>query len=164
MLYFAYGSNMLSARLRTRAPSATALGTATLALHELRFHKHARDGSAKCDAVPTGRTADAVHGVLYRIAVEDWIPLDRAEGRGAGYERHVVTLDRGPSVRIEAYLAQPGYIALGLLPYGWYRDLVVAGAREHGLPADYVERLARQESVPDPDVEREARERSFLRR
>lgn len=49
---FAYDSNMLSARLRERAPSARALGVAVLRVHELKWHKVAKDGSGKCDLVP----------------------------------------------------------------------------------------------------------------
>ena len=136
----------------------------------LRLHKRARDGSAKCDAVPTGNVDDAVHGVLFDIDAGDWESLDRAEGRGAGYEREVLQVElvdrssnHAPTVAAQIYLAQPDSVDSGLLPYGWYRDLVVAGAREHALPADYIARFARQPVMPDPDPEREARERAFLR-
>jgi hypothetical protein len=48
--YFAYGSNMETARLRERMPSAKPLGVAKLSGHELRFHKRSKDGSGKCNA------------------------------------------------------------------------------------------------------------------
>ena len=56
---FAYGSNMPSARLRGRCPSARAIGIAELRGHELRWHKRSKDGSGKCDivAVDTPNTA-----------------------------------------------------------------------------------------------------------
>jgi hypothetical protein len=38
-LYFAYGSNMLSGRLRKRGVDTVKLRNATLAGHSLRFHK-----------------------------------------------------------------------------------------------------------------------------
>lgn len=50
ILYFAYGSNMSSARLRARVPSCRPIGIAFLPGHELRFHKRSKDGSGKCDA------------------------------------------------------------------------------------------------------------------
>ena len=39
MIYFAYGSNMLSRRFLKRVPSANALGTGILRHHQLAFHK-----------------------------------------------------------------------------------------------------------------------------
>lgn len=146
MTYFAYGSNMSTARLRKRAPSARLIGRATLRAHALRFHKRGRDGSAKCDAVATRDDGDAVHGVLFEIdEASDWEALDRAEG---GYRRAIVEVDaafpfttKDTKVRATAYLALPASIDDELLPDAWYRDLVVAGAREHDLPEDYIARI-----------------------
>jgi gamma-glutamylcyclotransferase len=50
-LNFAYGSNMLSARLRERVPSARPAGTACLPGFSLRWHKVSVDGSGKCNVV-----------------------------------------------------------------------------------------------------------------
>ena len=83
--YFAYGSNMSIARLRSRVPSARSLGCCRLEEHDLRFHKAGRDGSAKCDALHTGRKQDLVHGVLFRIDALERPALDMAEGLGHGY-------------------------------------------------------------------------------
>lgn len=47
LYYFAYGSNMLAARLTARR-----LGIATLPAWQLRFHKVGSDGSGKGDIVP----------------------------------------------------------------------------------------------------------------
>ena len=49
LLYFAYGSNMSSVRLRARVNSAQPLGVARLPGHRLRWHMHSLDGSGKCD-------------------------------------------------------------------------------------------------------------------
>ena len=46
-LYFAYGSNLFSARMRERVPSAQARGPARLAGHRLTVDKPGRDGTAK---------------------------------------------------------------------------------------------------------------------
>jgi hypothetical protein len=161
VLYLAYGSNMLTARLRARAPSARVVGRAILPARALRFHKRARDGSAKCDAVFTGAEDDAVHGVLFDLEDGDWLGLDRAEGRGAGYER--ITVEVVPAApaaaaprAAETFLAQESHIDADLRPYTWYRDLVVAGAREHGLPREYIACVAAVSAVRDPDREREA--------
>lgn len=52
-LNFAYGSNMLTDRLRERVPSARPVAVARLAGHSLRWHKVSIDGSGKCDAEAT---------------------------------------------------------------------------------------------------------------
>ena len=38
-----------------------------------------------------------------------------------------------------------------LRPYHWYKALVIAGAREHGLPPNYRSRLELVVTVSDPD-------------
>ena len=80
-LYFAYGSNMATERLRARVPSARLMGSAVLAGHALRFHKPgSNDGSAKCDAACTGDAADTVFGALYSIDTTELVLLDKFEG------------------------------------------------------------------------------------
>src|SRR5690606_16947162 len=154
-LYFAYGSNMLSSRLRARCPSAEPIGVAELSNHELRWHKRSHDGSGKCDVVacPSRR----VIGVLYRIEDADKRALDRAEGLGHGYaEMNAHVLRDGNNVTAKAYQATE--IDESLMPYGWYTALVIAGAQEHGLPKDYVEQLKLVVSTDDPDRTRHDRE------
>ena len=48
MLYFAYGSNMCTGRLRQRVPSAAPVRIAKLLNRSLRFHKRSDDRSGKC--------------------------------------------------------------------------------------------------------------------
>ncbi len=133
--YFAYGSNMKSARLRSRAPSARALGAALLRDHRLRVRKRGADGTGKANLVP-GR-GDAVWGVLYEIAVAEWSRLDRHEG---GYVRRRVEVE----TREGARLAAVTYVSdrtVDAPPFDWYRALLVEGAREHGLPEGWIARL-----------------------
>ena len=143
-LYFAYGSNMSSRRLRQRTPSARALGIGCLPGHVLRWHKLGRDGSGKCDIAESGEQADAVWGVLYRIAIAEKPLLDRIEGLGIGYdEREVrVETDAGPRAAL-TYKAKPGKIDPRLRPLADYKRHVLLGAREHGLPAGYVREIER---------------------
>jgi len=128
---FAYGSNMFSARLRERCPSARAVGTAELSGHELRWHKVSKkDGSGKCDVVASETSDSSVLGVLYEIPVDEKSGLDRAEGLGAGYEENEVeVLCGGRSIIAKAYRATN--IDATLRPNTWYRALVIAGAKEH---------------------------------
>jgi hypothetical protein len=41
-----------------------------------------------------------------------------------------------------------------LRPYHWYKALVIAGAREHGLPPSYRSRLELVVTVSDPNPTR----------
>src|SRR6185503_12243231 len=90
-VYFAYGSNMSTTRLRRRARSAVVVGRAYLEGYELRFNKRSEDGSGKANALETGRPSDRVEGLLFELTDLDLAELDRAEGRG--YARAVARVE-----------------------------------------------------------------------
>lgn len=164
LLYLAYGSNLLSARLLARVPSAVPRGPAELPGRVVRFHKRGwLDGSGKADLVPADRSCALAHGVVYEIAAGERELLDRAEGLGRGYlhETVAVTVGGRPAEAF-TYRAEPGAVDPRLRPFDWYLELVVAGAREHRLPADYIERLAAVETVADGDTERDELHRRLL--
>ena len=149
-LYFAYGSNMSTARLTARTPSARAVGRGRLPGHALRWHKLGRDGSGKCDAELAGtESTAAVWGVVYRIDCAEKADLDRIEGLGVGYDEHevVVSTDVG-EVAARTYRARPGAVDPALRPRRWYKAYVLAGAREHRLPAPYIEMIEGVEAAP----------------
>jgi len=163
MYYFGYGSNMLTARLQARVPSATPVTTATLRNRELRFHKRSRDSSGKCNVAPVSQDDTCVHGVVFDVSGSDLNALDEAEQRGRGYEREDVTLEASSTtLDAFAYVAQPAYVDDALLPYEWYHALVVAGAHEHDLPSEYVEQIEAVRSYPDPDQKRRRIHRKIL--
>ena len=167
MKYFAYGSNLLTRRLRhpLRAPSAVVLGVAAAPGFVMRFHKIGTDGSGKCTLIPTGNDADVAPGVLYEFADSDLPGLDREEGVHLGaYARHSLRLrlPNGDPAEAMTYIAGERYIDAACVPFDWYRDLVVAGAREHRLPPAYVRELERTAAAPDPDAARAARARRLL--
>lgn len=163
MYYFAYGSNMLQARLARRVPSAVALGTARLHGHVLRFHQHGADGSGKCNALMTGNENDVVHGALYEIDESKMAKLHAAEG--PGYE--FVTLDvhtaNGP-VRAALYRARPAWLDDAMAPFAWYQAFVVAGAKQNNLPAEYISYLENLFARRDPNLARRLVNRWILRR
>ena len=159
MLYFSYGSNMSTPRLRRRVASARSLGAAELGGWEVRFAKRSVDGSAKCTLWPNA--THVAHGALFEIAATDRVALDQAEG--PGYEgRMIEVVHRGAARHAFSYFAKRDWLDEALRPYTWYLDLVVAGAREHGLPEEYVGQILAVESVPDPDSTREALNREIL--
>ena len=151
-LYFAYGSNMSSERLRERTPSARFVAIARLPRHVRRWHKKGRDGSGKCDVVETGDPSDAVWGVLFAIKSTEKPALDRAEGLGIGYLEKTVPVVTGSGVRCAlTYHAKPGQTDPRLRPTAWYKAHVARGAREHGLPAEVVCAIERVEVQPAVD-------------
>lgn len=165
LLYFAYGSNMLSRRLAGRCPSAAAVGRARLDGHRLRFDKRSwRDGSGKCHVVADSEAGASVWGVLYRVTEAELGELDRMEGVGKGYEVAVcrVTGPRGRVLPALTYLAEAGAVDESLRPFSWYRDLVVAGAEEHALPEDWVATLRTVEVVEDARRDRHRDMRALL--
>lgn len=146
---FAYGSNMLSARLKARCPSARPRGVAQLPSHELRWHKRSLDGSGKCDVVPASSDL-TVFGVVYEVDANEKPALDQAEGLGHGYDlKDATVILNGDAVAASIYFATKADPALK--PYTWYKALVVAGAKEHGLPTSYIARLEGVEASEDPD-------------
>lgn len=163
-VYFAYGSNMSTSRLRKRVPSCEAIGVATLHGHQLRFHKRSTDGSSKCDAFEAGEDNEVI-GVLFKFDTSEREALDKAEGVGKGYDSATVTVinDKGRRRKVLTYIASSSHIDESLKPYSWYKGHVLAGAAEHGLPAEYVaEHIQPVEATEDPDKKRDARERALL--
>jgi len=140
VICFAYGSNMDTARLRSRVGKCTPLGIATLPLHGLRFHKKSVDGTAKCNALFTGDESDSVIGVLFDVPEERKPDLDNAEGLGNGYHEQVVTvtLADGSAKKAFAYIADETHIDDSWTPTVEYRGHVERGAKEHGLPQGYI--------------------------
>ncbi|MBL38878.1 MAG: hypothetical protein CMP07_10770 [Xanthomonadales bacterium] len=155
-LYFAYGSNLLSARLKARTPSARAAGRAVLPRFDLRWHKIGADDTGKCDVVFTDRPGDFVHGVAYLIRRAELKHLDFVEELDTGYYACNVPILLGGRRRLaRTYRAIP--TDPDLKPLDWYKRLVVHGAREHGLPDEYIARLARTRAIPDSDQSRRMR-------
>jgi hypothetical protein len=160
--YLAYGSNMLTSRLAARVPSARDPRVAALPGFVVRYRKISVDGSAKCDLVRAEPSATA-YGVVFAIAPRDKLSLDGFEGAGRGYheERLAVEVD-GRELHPLVYLADASHVVDGLVPFDWYRDIVVAGAREHDLPAAYIREQLDVPARADPDEARSLRERSVL--
>jgi gamma-glutamylcyclotransferase (GGCT)/AIG2-like uncharacterized protein YtfP len=161
LTYFAYGSNMLTERLQRRVPSATPIGAALCTGWTLAFHKRGADGSAKCSIVES--PGDRVHGVVFELHAGERHLLDRAEGLGAGYELaefHVALDNR--KIEVFSYVAQSAFVDDSLVAFGWYHDLVLAGAAEHALPEQYVEKLRDVDRLDDADLERAASNRAII--
>lgn len=156
-LYFAYGSNMLTARLKARCPSATPVGVAFADDHRLTFWKRGRDGSGKGHLAANAGTAQP--GVLFTLTTDDLIRLDGFEGAGHGYRRAddftVRRRDTNEITQAATYLATA--IDETLQPFDWYLALILAGAREHAMGEEMVRQLIAAAWHEDPDRARKTR-------
>ena len=163
--HFAYGSNLLESRMHKRVGrGALFQSEAQLSGHTVCYHKRSsKDGSGKLTVVETGNTADVVHGVVYRICPADMVVLDKLEGLGYGYEKKEVSVEVPSGFReVVLYSAVPDVIDPLLLPYEWYMDLIVAGARQRGFPEEYIRALLIVQAMLDPDEKRDRRNRKLL--
>jgi gamma-glutamylcyclotransferase len=151
LIYFAYGSNMSSKRLKQRVPSAQFVDLATLYGHDLRFHKKSHDGSAKCNALETGNADDYVIGTLFTMDAAHKKALDWAEGLGFGYEIKEVEVKLFSGQREIAFTYYATDIDETLMPYQWYHTHVLNGAIEHGLPKEYRAKIENVRTISDPD-------------
>lgn len=155
MLYAAYGSNLHPTRLGARLTSPRFAGTASVAGWELQFHKRGFDVSAKCNII---RADGHIHVAVYALTARAFEALDGIEG--PGYERGELTV---PGFGVcQTYFATACHIDDALLPYDWYRDLVLLGAARHRFPGAYRAAIQRIRTIPDPDFERDRKHRIVI--
>jgi hypothetical protein len=158
MKYLAYGSNMLTERLKARVSSAANPTLFALHGYKLRFHKKSDDCSGKCSIVKTSSEEDVVHGVIFDVAKNQIDALDVAEGVGHGYRRDEMTLKLGDVLhKVFVYVAESDATDDALVPYRWYYDLVLAGAEQQNLPRDYIAGLKAIPFTEDPKSDRDTR-------
>ena len=156
--YLAYGSNLHPRRLRERTPSARLIGTAEIPGWHLSFTKCGRDGSGKCTISNGG---DGVHCAIYEMSRQDKKELDAIEGVGRGYFQHALRI---PEFGVcLTYIAETTYVDDTLVPYCWYRELVLAGAIAHGFDEHYVARIRLLETRTDIDAARRAQNERLVR-
>lgn len=161
--YFAFGSNLASARLLQRIPAATLHGAAILDGHQLCWRKNDRGQSGKCDIDFTGDPEHRVYGVVYLMTEAEKRQLDVYETSGFGYAHKTVEVTTLRGDTLEAFT----YYALDIdhtqQPFHWYKEHVLRGALEHDLPLDYIEQIRATPSIDDHDLERHHRELSIYR-
>ena len=144
-LYFAFGSNLDAGRLHIHCPSARLVTTARLADHRLAFSIESKRNwhGGVADIRPSA--GDEVWGAIWRIDGAEGRPLDEQEGvfrEPPAYRRVTVevTTPAGDLVRCRSYqVVTPD--AEGFAPSPAYKETILRGARELGLPRGYVARL-----------------------
>ena len=159
--YFAFGSNLSSARLLRRVPEAAVHSVATLTRHQLCWRKNDRGQSGKCDIEFTDRPDDIVYGVIYLMTHDEKLELDVYETAGFGYDHKQVEVTTICGQSIEAFT----YYALDIdhqqQPFHWYKEHVLRGAQEHDFPVHYVEHIRATPSIDDHDSDRHIKELSI---
>ena len=153
MKYAAYGSNLHQTRLINRVPSAQFLGKAVISNKALRFHKRSKDKSGKCNIVID--TNNNVYVAVYEIHESEKPALDNAEGVGYGYR--TVTLEVNGYGECFTYVAEQSHIDDSLIPYSWYKELVLAGCEKLNFPDDYIDFIRAVPVTEDSNEKRHAK-------
>lgn len=151
--------------MQERIPSAKFQGIGRLANHSLKFHKHSLDGSGKCSVQAGATGLSPVYGVLYKMRKDEQSKLHAYEGVGQGYEVGYVDIESDfGTIAAFTYIAHDRWIDDDLVPYHWYKSLVLEGAQYFNLPDEYVKQISLQPSKSDPDQERDALHQRILMR
>lgn len=164
IIVFSYGSNMYSKRLIKRVQSAEFLYIEKLHGFKIEFSKRSDDGSGKATLIRTMNKSDIIWGTISSILKKEKHLLDKAEGLGKGYNEKYILIktETGEDICPIAYIADDSYIDKELIPYSWYKTLVIEGAKENGLPEKYIEKLELQKAKDDKNIERAKLELKIL--
>ncbi|XP_041354005.1 gamma-glutamylcyclotransferase-like [Gigantopelta aegis] len=145
-LYFGYGSNLLKQRLLLRNPSADFHCVARLKDYRLTMvkpppyqpHVHSWNGGlASIEPHP----GSDVWGVVWQLDAKDRTSLDQQEDY---YTGHDVTVqdETGREHVCRTYQLEG---RSSERPSPQYKDVIVRGAKQNGLPADYITGLEQME-------------------
>ncbi len=164
VMIFSYGSNMYSKRLIKRVRSAKILGIGKSQGFKIEFSKKSKDKSGKATLIRRTNKSDIIWGTISTILKKEKHLLDEAEGLGEGYdEEHIhIKTETNEDLFLITYIAEDSYIDKKLIPYSWYKTLVIEGAKENGLPKKYIEKLELQKAKEDKNIERAKRELKIL--
>jgi gamma-glutamylcyclotransferase len=161
--YFACGSNILAERIRDHAKDARKIGVGYVSGRRLTFHKIANhsDGSkaGKCDIRIDADPEAIAYGVLYEIPDGQF---DKLNTYDKDYSLAILIVHSAVLGEVEAIAHIADSTDSTLIPYDWYRDLVLAGARQHTMPTSYIryyiERLTVEHADSTYKDAREAKE------
>nr|XP_053640562.1 gamma-glutamylcyclotransferase-like [Cherax quadricarinatus]XP_053640563.1 gamma-glutamylcyclotransferase-like [Cherax quadricarinatus]XP_053640564.1 gamma-glutamylcyclotransferase-like [Cherax quadricarinatus] len=146
-LYFAYGSNLLKKRIHVNNPSAKMISVAKLKDYRLDFILFSQNWQG-ATATIVEDPGNFVYGVIWEIGNEDMAKLDRQEGVNNGVYKVLevdVETPNGESVRARCY-QQLITFTEDKRPSSVYKNVIIQGARENGLPENYIKFL---ESIED---------------
>jgi len=147
--YFAYGSNMNKAQILSRCTRPVVIATAKLPEYCIGFYGYSKtwDGGVETLVEAPGQE---LWGVIYALNFSDGDSLDawqdvRQDGTGAYFHYPVLVTDPEGN-RHTVLLYKKDCLGPPRKPSQEYRDVIVQGAEEQGLPAWYIETLRRIEA------------------
>lgn len=149
--YFAYGSDMDFARLRSRAGDIEVLAPARLGGYRLGFFDHDPIWDSGIETLIADEAAET-WGVLCRLRPVEWERLDACMGvtlDGMGKHFHYpveVTTPAGEPYLVRTY--QRTVRGEPRLPSTEFVDYLVAAARVRGLPESFQNQLRSLPSAP----------------
>jgi len=141
MRHFGYGSNLNMEFLRGYCPGAEFVMKAYLPNYEVqfRFWSERRQGGISTIIEKPG---SLVHGVIYEVPEEELLDLDVLESVPQGLYRRETFLvlgEDGEWHEADLYrVAEPKGL---FTPSRGYVDLMLGGARAHGLASEYVKKI-----------------------
>jgi cation transport regulator ChaC len=148
--YFAYGSNLCRATfVERRGMRPLDVRRARLDGHRLTFDLPVGPGERGVANLAVDPAA-TTWGVCYLLDPAACEHLDRTEGVHRGYYRRLdVTVTADDGARLAAFTYQGAMTATGRKPSARYLALLLAGAREHGLPVEWIRHLEGLELAVD---------------
>lgn len=152
-LYFAYGSNLSRQRLHLHAPSAHLVSIARLEGYRLAFSIESKRSWLGGVGDIVAEPGSEVWGALWVIGAEHSRELDAQEGLfrdPPAYRRLTVEVrtPAGDLVRCRTYQVVAPH-PKGYAPSPAYKQTILTGARDIGLPEAYIARL---EGIEDNGV------------
>ena len=143
---------MNAQRMAARGVPFSQVSAGHLLHYRLCFNKRADSKSGVAYANIAPAPGERVEGVLYRLDLPDSInTMDAFEGCPIRYSREVMRIQSPENATVLAawiYVANPAYIASGLLPESQYLDHLREGAQWHSVA--YRKMLAAQPVIDGP--------------
>lgn len=137
-LYFAYGSNLLTDRIRINNPSALKITTGILKDYRLDFNLYGHLWRGAAATVIPERLSH-VWGVIWEIENSDMENLDKQE---CGYDPITVVVDTADGRKLECRSYQVNApLVDDRRPSLVYKNVILKGAMEHHLPETYIQQL-----------------------
>ncbi|KAM8770236.1 gamma-glutamylcyclotransferase [Rhynchonycteris naso] len=143
-LYFAYGSNLLTARIHLRNPSAVFCCVACLQDFKLDFgNSQGKTSKTWHGGIATvfQSPGDEVWGVVWKMNKSNLSSLDKQEGVNSGTYAPVnvkVYTQEGKEITCRTYQMKNYQSAP---PSPQYKKVICMGAKENGLPEEYQKKL-----------------------
>ena len=100
-LYFAYGSNLLTDRIRINNPSALARGVARLSNYKLEFNSISKKWGGAVATINPDKNED-VWGVLWELDIIHMATLDKQEGVPKVYNRKNIEVEMVDGTKVQA--------------------------------------------------------------